>query len=92
MGGRLYYLAEEAIDVSYQLEREARDRVARYHHEAALRRLSKSPEGEREWPPTRAPVLRSRLARALRRLADRMEPLGMGETAGCSGTLHGRNG
>jgi hypothetical protein len=55
-------MAEEAIEVSYQLEREMRERVSRYQEEADLRRSL--PHSS----------FRSRLARALRAVADRVEP------------------
>jgi hypothetical protein len=53
---------EEAIEVSYQLEREMHDRVNRYQQEAEVRRSV----------PHKS--LRAGLAGMLHRLADRLEP------------------
>jgi hypothetical protein len=55
-------VAEEAIEVSYQLEREMHDRVSRYHREAEVHRAL----------PHRS--LRAGFAHALHRFADRLEP------------------
>jgi hypothetical protein len=63
-------VAEEAIEVSYQLEREMHDRVSRYQQEAEVRRSL----------PHKS--LRARLAHALHRLADRLEPRHAGPLPG----------
>jgi hypothetical protein len=79
---RPYHVAEEEIDVSYQLEREMHDRVTRYLAEAAVQR--ELPHGK----------VRSRLAAALRSLADRMEPRRLDSQfpVECGPVaLHGRN-
>jgi hypothetical protein len=55
-------VAEEAIEVSFQLEREMHDRVSRYRQEADARRAV----------PRKS--LRAGLARMLHGLADRLEP------------------
>jgi hypothetical protein len=75
-------VAEEAIEVSYQLEREMHERVSRYQEEADLHRLLPHPS------------LRSRVARALRAVADRVEPARLDSAfpgEHLSALLNGRN-
>jgi hypothetical protein len=55
-------VAEEAVQVSYQLEREMHDRVSRYQQEAEVHRSL----------PHKS--LRAGLAGVLHQLADRLEP------------------